>query len=202
MVENNRKVKEEGIAKPSSIFNKSLTWNAIFLAAASGVLLFLSFPKYGSGFLAFIALIPLFRAISEATSLRQGLLLGFIAGLISHVGLIYWIAYVVVNYGYLPIYLGIILMLLLSCYLSLYLAVFAAGIVFFRQNIALYFLAPVLWICLEYCKSYLLTGFPWENLGYSQYLNQVSYSNCRYFGCVWPVVFNCFSERNHFSNIY
>jgi apolipoprotein N-acyltransferase len=152
--------------------NKSLTWNAIFLAAATGILLFLSFPKYGSGFLAWIALIPLFWAMKEVVSIRQGLLLGFIAGLVCHIGLIYWITYVIVNYGYLPIYLGIILMLLLACYLSLYTALFAVGIIFFRQKIALSFAAPVLWICLEYCKSYLLTGFPWENLGYSQYLNK------------------------------
>ena len=166
MAKNILKVKHQ-----PSISNKALTWNAIFLAVASGILLFLSFPKYGSGFLAWIALIPLFWAMKEVTSIRQGLLLGFITGMICHIGLIYWIAYVVVNYGYLPIYLGIILMLLLACYLSLYTALFAAGIIFFRQKIALYFAAPVLWICLEYCKSYLLTGFPWENLGYSQYLN-------------------------------
>ena len=110
--------------------------------------------------------------MKEVNSIRQGLLLGFIAGLVCHIGLIYWITYVIVNYGYLPIYLGIILMLLLACYLSLYTALFAAGIIFFRKKIALYFAAPVLWICLEYCKSYLLTGFPWENLGYSQYLNK------------------------------
>jgi apolipoprotein N-acyltransferase len=150
---------------------KILTWNACFLAAVSGVLLFLSFPKYGSGFIAWIALIPLFWAIKDTISIRQGLLLGFITGLVCHIGLLYWITYVVVNYGYLPIYLGIILMLLLACYLSLYTAAFVSGIVFFRQKIPLYFAAPVLWICLEYCKSYLLTGFPWENLGYSQYLN-------------------------------
>jgi apolipoprotein N-acyltransferase len=30
--------------------------------------------------------------------------------------------------------------------------------------------APVLWTVLEYTKSHLLTGFPWENLGCSQYL--------------------------------
>jgi apolipoprotein N-acyltransferase len=149
----------------------TLTWNTFFLAMVSGVLLFLSFPKYGSGFLAWIALIPLFWALNQAVSIRQGLLLGFIAGMICHIGLIYWITYVVVNYGYLPVYLGIILMLLLACYLSLYTALFVAGIIFFRQKIALYFTAPVLWICLEYCKSYLFTGFPWANLGYSQYLN-------------------------------
>lgn len=148
-----------------------MTWNAVFFAVASGILLFLSFPKYGSGYLVWIALIPLFWAMREAISVRQGLLLGFITGMVCNIGLIYWITYVVVNYGYLPIYLGIILMFLLACYLSLYTALFAAGIIFFRQKIALYFAAPVLWICLEYCKSYFLTGFPWENLGYSQYLN-------------------------------
>ncbi len=172
MVDNNSKINKQEVATPCSPCNQTLTWEAIFLAAASGVLLFLSFPKFGSGWLAWIALIPLFWAMKEVAFIRQGLLLGFIAGLVCHIGLIYWITYVVVNYGYLPVYTGIILMLLLACYLSLYTAVFAAGMVFFRHKIVLYVLAPVLWICLEYCKSHLLTGFPWENLGYSQYLNK------------------------------
>lgn len=150
---------------------KLLSWNAIILATISGILLFLSFPRYGSGVVAWIALIPLFWAIKDVNSIWQGMLLGFITGLVCHIGLIYWITYVVVNYGYLPVYLGIIIMLLLACYLSFYTALFAAGILFLRQKIALFFAAPVLWVCLEYCKSYLLTGFPWENLGYSQYLN-------------------------------
>lgn len=158
--------------KQTSLFHKSLTLEAIALAMAGGVLLFLSFPKYGSGFLAWVAFIPLFGALKGVASIRQGLLLGFIAGMICHIGLIYWITYVVVNYGYLPVSLGITLMILLACYLSLYTALFAAGIVFFQQKINLCLAAPVLWICLEYCKSYLLSGFPWENLGYSQYLNK------------------------------
>lgn len=151
--------------------DKKLTWNTLYLSAVSGLLLFLSFPKYGSGFLAWISLIPLFWALRKALTIKQGLLLGFITGLISHIGLIYWITYVIVNYGYLPVYLGIIIMLLLACYLSLYISIFAAGIIFFRRKVALYYAAPILWVCLEYCKSYFLTGFPWENLGYSQYLN-------------------------------
>lgn len=155
--------------KPAS--PESLTWNAIFLALASGVLLFLSFPKFGSGYIVWIAFIPLFWALKDVKSVYQGLLLGFITGLSCHIGLIYWITYVVVNYGYLPIYLGITLMFLLACYLSLYTAIFAAGLVFFRRKIALYFAAPVLWICLEYGKSNLITGFPWENLGYSLFQN-------------------------------
>jgi len=188
-----------------STSNWALTWNAIFLAAASGVLLFLSFPKYGSGYLIWIALIPLFWAVRETTSIRQGLLLGFITGMVFHIGLIYWIAYVIVNYGHLPIYLGILIMLLLACYLGLYVAVFTAGVVFFRRRIALYFTAPVLWVCLEYGKSYLLTGFPWENLAYSQYLhgNLIQLADWTgIYGITFAIVLanalwaDCFAERD------
>jgi apolipoprotein N-acyltransferase len=149
----------------------ALTRNAVFLAVLSGVLLFLSFPKYGSAWLAWIAFVPLFFALRKTASIAQGFLLGFITGIVSYIGIIYWIAFVVINYGYLPLYLGIILMLLLACYLSIYIALFAGGIVYFRGKVALFIAAPVLWVCFEYCKSFFLTGFPWENLGYSQYLN-------------------------------
>lgn len=150
--------------------NKNLKWNILF-AILSGALLILSFPKYGWGFIAWFAFIPLLFALHRVTSIRQAILLGFITGVVGYTGIIYWIVYVVVNYGYLPVYLGVITMLLLACYLSVYLAIFAAGIVYCRRKIPLYLIAPVLWVCLEYCKSQLLTGFPWENLGYSQYLN-------------------------------
>ena len=32
-------------------------------------------------------------------------------------------------------------------------------------------LTPFLWVSLEYLRSFFLTGFPWANLGHSQYLN-------------------------------
>ena len=144
MKKNNPEVKRQSLKS-----DKALAWNLAFLAAISGALLALSFPKYGSGYLTWIALIPLFWAIREASSVRQGLLLGFISGMICHIGLIYWITFVVVNYGYLPIYLGIILMLLLACYLSLYTALFSAGIVFFA----------IKWPCI---LRLLFYGYAWS----------------------------------------
>ena len=162
--------KNISVKKFNFSFYKELLENKIILAVLSGLLIFLSFPKYGFGLIAWVSFIPLFFALRKVTSLRQGLVLGFLTGIVGYIGIIYWITYVVVNYGYLPIFLGVILMLLLSCYLSIYTALFAAGIIFFRGKI-LFLLAPALWVFLEYCKSNLLTGFPWENLGYSQYLN-------------------------------
>lgn len=170
-----------GMTKHRSMMKKLFT-NNLVLAALSGFLLFLSFPKFGSGLFAWIALIPLFFALKNADKISQGLFFGFITGVTAYIGIIYWIAYVIVHYGNLPLYTGMILMLLLACYLSLYISLFAASLVCFRDKIPLYLLAPVLWVCFEYGKSFFLTGFPWENLGYSQYLNRYFIQSADVFG--------------------
>lgn len=142
----------------------------LILAVLSGLLLVLSFPKYGIGIMAWAALIPLFFALKEATP-REALKTGFLTGFVAHVGILYWIVYVVVQYGYLPVYAGIAAMLLLSAYLSLYTACFAMGVVFLKdRGVRLWISAPLLWTLLEFMRAHLLTGFPWENLAYSQYL--------------------------------
>ncbi|PKN06570.1 MAG: apolipoprotein N-acyltransferase, partial [Deltaproteobacteria bacterium HGW-Deltaproteobacteria-7] len=151
--------------------DKKLNSRSIYFALLSGIFLFLSFPKFGLGFIAWISFVPLFIALRDVSSLRRALFLGWITGLSACTGILYWIAYVIVNYGNLPLYLGVMIMLLLACYLSIYFALFAAGIVYLRKKVPLYLVAPVLWVCLEYAKSKLFTGFPWENLGYSQFSN-------------------------------
>jgi apolipoprotein N-acyltransferase len=166
------------MVSPLSLFidnmkpNLNISRKKLTVAAISGLLLFLSFPKYGSGIFAWIALIPLFFALKDVQP-KEGLKIGFLTGLVAHVGILHWIAYVVVQYGYLPIYVGILAMLLLAAYLSLYTACFAMGIVFLRgKGIPVLLSAPLLWTILEYLRSHLLTGFPWENLAYSQYLSR------------------------------
>ena len=145
--------------------------NRLLLALISGSLLFLSFPKYGVGNVAWIALIPLLLAVQKG-SVKSALTAGFFTGLVFNVGIIYWIALVVVNYGYLPLAIGLVAMLFLAAYLSIYVALFAGGISYLRgKGINQIIAAPLLWTCLEYIKSHLFTGFPWENLAYSQYLN-------------------------------
>jgi apolipoprotein N-acyltransferase len=146
-------------------------YRILFLSILSGILLILSFPKFGTGLMGWVALIPLVYAIKDVRQLREGFLLGFISGIIFHIGLLYWIAYAVVQYGNLPYYVGVSAMMLLALYLSVYMAIFASGCIYFRdKHIPLVFAAPVLWTCLEYTKSHLFSGFPWENLGHSQYL--------------------------------
>ncbi len=143
----------------------------ILFSLLSGVLICLSFPKFGFGVIAWIAFVPLLMALQKAASIRQAFLYGWMAGIMAHTGLLYWIFYVVVHHGHLPVYLGIFLLLLLAAYLSLYVGLFAAGVYGFNGKAPMIAIAPALWIVLEFLKSYLFTGFPWENLGYSQYSN-------------------------------
>jgi apolipoprotein N-acyltransferase len=49
--------------------SRNLFRKNIFFAALSGILLFLSFPKYGSGVLAWVALVPLFYALKNAATI-------------------------------------------------------------------------------------------------------------------------------------
>lgn len=166
-LKNNRSVLNPSVKNLlGKLANHDTSWSFL-----SGVLLVLSFPKFGTGLFAWVALIPLFYALQHAESMKRGIFLGFITGVVGYVGIIYWIAYVIVLYGHLPLYIGIALMLLLACYLALYVSLFAGLVVYFRDKISLCLVAPALWVCFEYGKSFILTGFPWENLGYSQYLN-------------------------------
>ena len=144
----------------------------IFLAVLSGILLVLSFPNFNLSFLAWIALVPLLLA-TQKQSLKNTFLLGFISGLVSWVGILYWIVPTVAISGNSPWILGIVSLLLLAAYLSLYLALFWLVWKFFtdyRLPITGYLLlAPSLWVVLEFLRGRFTFGFPWALLGYSQW---------------------------------
>ena len=99
----------------------------LFLSVASGILLFLSFPKHGAGIMAWVALIPLFFALRDTDDIRDGLIAGFVAGLTFNIGIMYWITFVVVHYGHLAYSIGIFLMILVAAYLSIYVALVCSG---------------------------------------------------------------------------
>jgi len=143
----------------------------IWLALGTGILLFLSFPgAVGLWPLAWIALVPLLLALKDvrpAVAAR----LGLIAGMVHFISLLYWIIIVLGRYGNLPLWVSIPALLLVALYMSCYLVLFCIIIsrVWKHQEMLIVWVGPLLWVGLDFIRSFLFSGFPWQDLGYSQY---------------------------------
>ena len=139
------------------------------LALLSGLLLFLSFPKFGHGALAWVALGPLLMALHGAGAARA-FRLGYLTGAASALGLLYWTALVVIQYGGLSLPAGIAAMVLLCLAVALFPSAFAWLVA--RWSAAFgpagLLLAPFAWVATELLRNRSFLNFPWCLLGYSQ----------------------------------
>lgn len=142
----------------------------IAAAVLSGILMVLSFSPFGIGFLGWVALVPLIFVCSDAAP-RRAAFFGWLAGAVFFVGSLYWLRHVTWA-GYLA----------LAFYCALYFIPFA-WLVAMRpsgwgrmdriKNLCWMAAGAAVWAASEYLRATLLTGFPWNLLGVSQY-NQIS----------------------------
>jgi apolipoprotein N-acyltransferase len=158
------------------------------LAALSGVLLALSFPKFGHWAVAWVALVPLLVSVAAARSGRAAFRRGYLTGALSSMGLVYWTEAVVVQFGGLPLVVGLLVMTLLCLALALFPSLFAW--LLWRWLRALgrpaILLAPVAWVATEILRAHTLFRFSWCLLGYSQHEN-VAFIQVARFGAVYLV---------------
>jgi len=144
---------------------------AFVLAALSGVLLALSFPKFGHPAFAWIALAPLLVAVTAPPQpKRRAFVLGLLTGAIHFTGTLYWLVETMTTFGGLSTPLAAFAAGVLIAYLSLFPAFFAVAQARFARALGrpALLLAPAVWVASEMGRTYILDGFPWELLGYSQ----------------------------------
>jgi len=111
----------------------------------------------------------LFIALRDI-SLKKSFYLGLFAGLVHYLSLLYWLDHTMSAYGHLPFYVSIPILFLLSFYLALYIALFSMAVIRLCSSpLSLFFVTPLIWVSLEYIRSFLFTGFPWELVGYTQF---------------------------------
>src|SRR6185436_20609063 len=95
---------------------------------------------------------------------------GWLTGVVFYLGTTYWVGYTIVHYTSMPMPLAMVIVLLMASALACYHGAFAAGIRFFaRSGRDVVWLAPALWVTLEWLRGWFFIGFPWGALGYSQY---------------------------------
>jgi len=149
----------------------------IVLCVITGLLAASAFPKLDLFFLIWIAFVPMIFAVMK-TGLKNSFFYAFLSGFIFNMLGLYWLVPMLhFNTGsYLQtMAAGCILWIYLALYWGvwgLYLNFLVSKSILkdaFFSNILVAFFSSCMWVLLEYIRTYLITGFPWMLIGYSQF---------------------------------
>ena len=142
---------------------KSWTVNLLLWLSSVG-LLSLAFPPMRWAALAHVALAPMLVAIARAPGARVLVACSVLAGAVFYGAQMYWMSMVT-----WPAYVGVVL------YCLMFWVAFAVLLrwTLRRTRLPMVLVAPVLWVSLEWARSWGLTGFPWLYLGHPQAANAV-----------------------------
>ncbi len=134
------------------------------LALATGVLFACSFPNAAQGWLMFLALAPLLIAVTRARTTREAFLLGWVAFTTAWLIMVPWVVRAMSHYGGLPYITGVLILIAMALILGLYGGAFAAIVKRLRlgERFAPWLLIPLAWAGIEFARTFLLTGFPWN----------------------------------------
>ncbi len=152
----------------------------IFGSLFSGVLLAFSFPGAGDSTLAFIALVPLMFAVQSA-SVKRAAGLGLLSGFVFFMLSLSWLHNLTGTVAGAGLKISALMgYAVLALYCAIYfipVAVVTAhgarqwGGASLLKNLRLMFCITVVWVGSEYLRSFMFTGFSWNQLGVSQYAN-------------------------------
>jgi len=153
-------------------------------SALSGFLLIACFPKLNLHPLVWIAGLPLLLVLASESSPWRAFVWGYISGAIFLAGDCYWFIQVTHQYGGLSGGLAATALVAFVLVFSLFFGGFglAVGAAARRSPALALLLSPFLWVAMELARSHLITGFPWDLLGYA-----VPLAGLRQIACVTGV---------------
>jgi apolipoprotein N-acyltransferase len=143
--------------------------SSLAACALSGFLLVLCFPKAHLPGLVWVACLPMLAVLARENRLKHAFLQGYLCGAIFFLGSCYWFVTVVTVYGGLSPALAVVVLILFIIVDSTFFGVFGLVMGWVARRSALWALAaaPFLWVAMEVARTYLITGFPWNLLGYA-----------------------------------
>ncbi len=137
--------------------------------ALSGVLMFACFPPLNWNWLVWVACVPLLAALGSERHLARAFGLAYLGGAIFLAGTCYWFTGVLERYGKLSAPLAVGVWVLFTTVFAVFFGAFglAQAWVARRSVSRALVLSPFLWVAMEIARTYLITGFPWNLLGYA-----------------------------------
>lgn len=139
---------------------------AVFVGASTT----LAFAPYQIWPIAIFSPLLLLLLLSNQTP-KQAAVIGYFWGLGQFATGISWVYVSIAGFGGMPLAANVFLMALLIAYLAIYPALFAFTLNKFTPSNTLsrfLFAGPALWLISDWLRGWVMTGFPWLWLGYSQ----------------------------------
>ncbi len=145
-----------------------LQWS--LLSLISGALTTLAFAPFDLSWLIFLTLALPFYLWNKLTA-KQAAMSAWLYALGLQCTGVSWIYYSLHVHGSAPVVFAALLIFLLCCYLSLYMALAAYTVNRYlpdNQKLRLMIFYPASWVIFEWLQGYVMTGFAWMQLGYTQ----------------------------------
>jgi apolipoprotein N-acyltransferase len=137
------------------------------LSISFGILLWLAFPPFKTGFFAYIGLVPLLILLDRLKNYYQVLRYSYLGLVIFHALTIYWIGGWSAKTDVFMQLGSIALILIHPIFYWIPISIYFFIKKYFRSRAALFFF-PFLWNAIEYIRSVEETAFPWLTLGNTQ----------------------------------
>lgn len=154
-----------------SLLPQPIRWGLLLLCGAANTL---GFAPYDYWFIPLLTPLVFFLSL-EKSSPKQAFANGWLYGLGWFGTGISWVHVSIAEFGGLPLAGSLALISLLVMYLALFPAFAAFALVKGIPRVNWLLLAPAVWFVSEWLRGYLLTGFPWLSLGYSQLQSPLHY---------------------------
>jgi len=138
------------------------------LPVISALLLILAFPRFNLGFMAWLALIPLFWFLMESKP-REAFKGGLLFGLTFHLYINYFI--IVALYPFVSLPLTLLGYFLVAAFKSLFYGIFCLAASYLKDNFRAIYIVwgiPFLWILMEFSRSLGLLGYTAGSIAFSQ----------------------------------
>ncbi|MCL5668849.1 MAG: apolipoprotein N-acyltransferase [Gammaproteobacteria bacterium] len=153
-----------------SLHSITRAWRGDLLALLAGVLFPLAFAPVAWFPLALVSVALLFLTWLDVTP-RRAWWRGYLFGLGQFGVGVSWVYVAIHDFGYAGVFLAAFLTALFVAFLALFPALmgyFAARFFPLPDNKKFLLAFPAAWTLFEWLRGWVLTGFPWLNIGYSQ----------------------------------